>query len=115
MADRHPSWNRADEVLHLVRLNTPEALRLAEAILGKPITRCPPCIPPWPPLPVRKASRVASKVSWKSSSNPHSPSSDAFARFNQVRVGMTTERLLLRGILHRDIRLWKKIGVIKFS
>jgi hypothetical protein len=101
--------SRADTVLALLRINTPEALRAAEVIVGRPISRCPPCIPPWPPKPVQRAPtpRVV-----RVGDNPHYPSSSPHHRFSQVKVGMTLDQLARRGISRRDIREWVKAEVV---
>lgn len=101
---------RADRVLELLRDGSREALDEAEKILGKKITKCPPCIPPWPPKPLPDRPKVL-KVVTKNECN-HFPGSDAHGRFQSVRIGMTRERLIAAGVLPRDILKWTKEGSI---
>lgn len=98
--------SRADLVLALLRVNTPQSLAAAEGIVGRPVTRCPPSIPPWPPKPVAKAPRAPTVR--KVARNPCLPTTPAFQRYREVRVGMTRDQLLARGITHRDLRKWAR-------
>lgn len=100
------SMLRADLVLMLLRIGTPEALRRAEKLAGVAITRCPPAVPPWPPKPVQRTP-AAPRVTARVPNNPLVRSSGAYQRFAQVKVGMTVEQLLSRGITRRDIRCWR--------
>lgn len=103
---------RADTVLALLRIGTREALSEAELIVGKPITRCPPAVPPWPPKPARSEEhRVVVRVE----RNPCLPTTDAFQRFKKIRVGMTEPQVLRRGVTKRDIRRWSKSRAIELS
>jgi hypothetical protein len=98
--------SRADVVLALLRVNTQQSLAAAEGIVGRPVTRCPPAIPLWPPKPVVRAPR-APRVK-AVGRNPCLPTSGAFQRYRTVRVGMTRDQLLARGVTHRDLRKWAK-------
>lgn len=103
----HEGTCAADVVVALLRLNE---LGAAELMLGRPVTRCPPGIPPWPPKPARREAaqpRVASVAA-----NPCRPSTPAHQRYRLVRVGMTQDQLKSRGLSRRDVRLWTEAGHI---
>jgi hypothetical protein len=104
---------RVDIVLVLLRINSPEALGAAEKLTGRPITRCPPSLPPWPPAPVRppQGRRAVSRVG----RNPCLPTTPAFQRFRAVRPGLTKEQLRVRGVTARDLRLWVRAGHVEFA
>ena len=51
-------------------------------------------------------------VDWVSNSNPRILS-DGFHRFALIRVGMTVEQLLTRGVRRRDIREWQQEGTLR--
>jgi hypothetical protein len=108
------SPSRADTVLALLRIGTPDALREAELIVGKPIHRCPPAIPPWPPKPIQR-KLAEPRVVRKADPNPCLPATDAHRRFGKIKVGMTLHDLLERGLSRRDIRVWIKRGVLEVS
>lgn len=98
---RQPS----DVVLALLRINTLQSISYAAMIVGKPITHCPPAIPPWPPKPVAVVKRTSI---CKVGRNTFLPTTGAFHRFRRVRVGMTKEQLKSRGVTQRDIGRWTK-------
>ena len=96
---------RADEVLALLRINTPQALARAEELVGKPIERCPSAVPPWPPKPVGKAP-----------GDPRILRVDFPPGQHQiVRIGMTRQQLLSRGVTRQNILKWTKVGRIQWS
>jgi hypothetical protein len=106
----HVRWieaSRADRVLGLLRINTPDSLKAAEELVGRAITRCPAAIPTWPPLPVQ---RVPKRTVVAVGENPCLPGSDGFGYFGQLRVGMTEDQLIQRGIPQRWIRIWTRGG-----
>jgi len=104
---------RVDYVLALLSANTRETLGIAEGIIGKAITRCPTVQPPDPRqsiLAPRKEPVVSKVVR-----NPCLPTTRAFQRFKEVKVGRTREQLLSRGVTTRDLSVWKKAGYLEFS
>lgn len=103
---------KCDVVLALLRIGTPEARAEAEAIVGKPITVCPPHVPPWPPDPMPAKHRVP-RVMRRGSAE--GLTGDMLRRFQQVRVGMTLPQLLARGITKRDVRVWCQRNLLEVS
>lgn len=100
----------ADHILALLRMGRRED---AERVLGRPITRCPPAIPPWPPRPVSRAPAQAKVASY--ATNPCLPTTDAFQRYKLVRTGLTEPQLIQRGLTRRDVRRWTRLGYLKWS
>lgn len=100
---------RCDVILALLRLGHRKA---AEQLLGKPVTVCPPWVPPRSPAPVAKLQGPRVR---RVGRNPCLPTTDAFQRFRQIRVGMTQDQLESRGITKRDIRLWRRAGHLEIA
>lgn len=110
---------QADLVLCALRLNTDQSLRLAEKLVGKRITRCPPCLRSGrsPSIGATKPSgddRIVTAVSdprivSKRRILPRSPMYDRIAR---ARVGMSVASLIGRGLRRRDLRIATKRGYI---
>jgi len=99
---------RTDVALALLRINSVASLKAAEQLMGIRITKCPPCIPPWPPLPVKtRATKKVLRVNY--TKTPRAP---ADRRFRLIKPNMTVEQLLKRGVTHRDIRRWSRTGRI---
>lgn len=101
---------QADLAVALLRVGTPEALNHVQDVLGLRITVCPPALPPRVPKPVRREATgpILSLVT----DNPCSPRTDAHRRYALVRVGMTREKLLARGVTVRDLKVWANRGWI---
>jgi hypothetical protein len=104
---------RADAVLMLLRINSAEALERVRELAGKPITRCPTGMPPWPPRPVA-AVRREPRVS-RVAPNPCLPATDMHRRYGLVKVGMSRQQLISRGCQPRDIRIWQSAGHVSFT
>lgn len=97
---------RADLVLVLLRINTPEALVEAERIVGKPIAKCPSAMPPWPPKPISEPrARQAKIIRVDFPPGQH----------QVVRIGMTREQLLARGVTRQNLFKWTRTGRVKWS
>jgi hypothetical protein len=100
---------RVDIVLALLRLGE---LERVQELTGRPITKCPSGVPPWPPVPPKATARspVVSMIG-----TPPCASTEMAARFASVRKGMTKAQLLARGVTQRDIRYWEKTKRIEFT
>jgi hypothetical protein len=101
-----------DFALALLRINTEESLRAAESITGLTIKVYPSGLPPWPP---KEAAVQRSPVLVRIERNPCLPTTDAFQRYRKLRIGMTAEQLVARGVTKRDLRLWARAGRIRFQ
>lgn len=105
----------ADVTLTLLRHNL---VTDAENFSGCPLRLLPPAMPPRLPLPVVldppsplafiKVICVKPKV-YAVARHYVTP------RLDKVRVGLSVEQLLKRGITKRDIREWKRDGVLELS
>jgi hypothetical protein len=104
---------QADVVLALLRIGDKEALSEAARLVGRPITVCPPAVPPWPPLPVSVRRREPVVASLGKNTFP--PSLGMHGRFKHMRKGMTREQMKARGATTRDISYWTKNGHITWS
>lgn len=93
----------------LALLNVEGGRPHAEKMLGLRVTQCPAAIPPWPPRPARREARGPSVQSVRQP-NPCLPTTDAHRRFALVRVGMTKDKLLAKGVTVRDLRVWQQRG-----
>lgn len=102
---------RCDVILALLRVGTADARSAAEQIVGRPITTCPPAVPPRRPLPVARQSEVP-RVR-RVDRDPPVMASSARERFGLIKVGMTVDQMLSRGVTRRDIRYWTKKGYLE--
>lgn len=105
--------NVADDVLALLRIGTREARNMAEELMGRPITKCPSAVPPWPPRPVARPPQKQKLT--RVDRNPCLPTTPAFQRYKLLTVGMTKDQALGRGISRRDLRVWEKNGHLEFK
>lgn len=104
-------FQTVDVLLGLLRLNE---VALAERVWGRPVTRCPPGIPRWPPKPARREA-AQPKVASKASPNPCLNGTAMRSRFEAVRVGMTLPQLMALGLSRRDIRYLTNLGRLKWT
>lgn len=89
-----------------------------EILIGHPVVICPPCLSgmhistasnmPTPPRSVDE-TRVIRSIS----DNPRLPTTPSFNRFEQLKLGMTVQQALTRGVTRRDIREWEREGSIR--
>lgn len=84
-----------------------------EALVGRPIVHLPYSRPPEPrrPLPRRQEALTVVAVA----RNPRLPTTDAFQRFRAIKVGLSVEQLLVRGVRTRDLREWTREGSVKLA
>lgn len=102
----------ADVVLALLR---GDRLRSAELIVGKPVERLPPDTRLRPePYPAPCYPNGATVRVSRVSRNPKLPTTAAFQRYRQIKVGMTEEQLVRRGVTRRDIRQAVRDGHVEF-
>lgn len=101
-----PHYN-CDVVLSLLNTNTPKSLAKVEKIIGRPITYCPPAVPPWPPKPVIIVSKPkVRKVQ---------PGTQC-KKLDQVRIGWTLDQIIERlGVTRRDVKHWIKRRYLEVS
>lgn len=114
---------RVDLVLILLRLADAAAPgsgvredyleRIAE-LTGKAITKCPTAMPPWPPKPVDRPPK-GTTLAKAASPYPCSKSSDMARRYSLLKVGMTVEQIMAKGVTARDLRHWKNKGFIELT
>jgi hypothetical protein len=114
---------QADIVLAALRVNTPASLRLAEALVGKKIVRCPPCLrgakrrPPAARLEGddRLVVRVREPQSTERTGKRRLLGSPLYERIARARVGMSVGSLLGRGLRRKDVRIAVKRGYVELS
>ncbi len=106
-------YGQADLVLALLRVNSQEARRITERIIGHRITICPPCLQharrpvPRASLSVNEHDHVVVKIT----ENPFQ--GGRRARFARLRAGMTYAQYVARGGVRRDLRVAVELGAIK--
>lgn len=102
---------QADLVLCLLRINTREALRLAERVVGKRITICPPCLRFARARPPRalpgKDERV---ITWVGENKFNGGRAH---RFSLLRPGMLLSQYVARGGRKRDVRVALSRGLVR--
>lgn len=117
-AERHAlqleSMLRVDLVLVLLRINTPLAREHVSQLTGKSIQQCPSGMPLWPPKPVRCGERPPT-LSYVQTPNPCCTATDMARRYAMLKVGMTREEALNKGVTLRDLCYWAGKGYVKFG
>jgi hypothetical protein len=113
---------QADVVLCLLRINSRAALRLAERLVGRCITHCPPCLALFRgPLRVaprrcaaspddRRVVATSAPAAVDKRGRRRLLGSPMYARMARVRPGMTLSQVVSRGLTRRDIRIAVKRG-----
>ena len=119
---RRMSSSHADVVLSLLRAGTPRTVRLAEALVGRPIQRLPPAVA----LARRPVAAVADRrgddrlvTRWrrgeKPSGRPMLLVCPIYERLSRIRVGMSVAQLLARGVRRKDIRTATRRGWLEIE
>jgi hypothetical protein len=120
-------YQQSDVVLVLLREDTQECLRGAEVLLGHPIIRCPPGLRTRPePLGlhagaewllgiIARATGPDARRFIRLAPNYQLPTTDSWARYRLVRVGMTVGQFLARGGRRRDVHEWAAAGKVVLS
>lgn len=107
---------QADVVMALLDANHPRMTRCAEWLIGRPITRCPPCLRPLgPPIGLGDVRSPDERRITFVEQNPRLPTTGAFYRYAIFRVGMTVQSFLMRGGQRRDVRVAQRRGWIQLS
>lgn len=107
---------QADVVLALLRL---EILGVAEEIVGRPITRCPPALAlgykavgPSRRLPDERRVTEVRKPESEERGRRRLLSCDMYERIGRARVGMTVAALVARGVTRKDLRIALRRGYL---
>jgi len=104
---------QADLVLCLLRINTRCALRLAERLVGRRITVCPPCLRGRAKiLKTRRFITNERRVTWVGR-NKFLEGTGRHQRFSMLRPGMLESEFVARGGLRRDLRAALQIGIVR--
>jgi hypothetical protein len=103
---------RVDLVLILCRLDGVDARKALAELTGRAITRCPSGMPaPYAAPAQKKRGSMVVKV--------HAPNPCTGVamrgRYEIVKVGMTRDQLLRRGVTKRDLRYWTDLGYIEIT
>ena len=112
---------QADVVLAALRINTHSSLRLAEALVGKRILRCPPCLRGYKQAARAKREgddRVVTRVrrpSAKERGRRRLLGSPLYDRIARAKVGMSVSHLIGRGLRRRDVRIAVRRGYVELS
>ena len=101
---------RADVLLALVRINTPETRAAAETLLGMKVS-------PLPPMWARenRTPRVSVIRERSYGRSKRTMPTKTEKRFNLIRVGMTRDQIVKKGVPPRDVSRWTKSGNIVWS
>lgn len=111
----------ADVVLVLLRAGELEAV---EALIGRPITRCPPGLRarplPYPEAAPRRGderlvTRVREPGATTPAGRPQLLTTDLYRRLALVRVGLSVQQLLTRGVRRGDIRIAERRGLLELE
>lgn len=113
---------QADVVLCALRLNTSASLRLAEHLVGRPITRCPSMLMRWT-TPIKHSRREGDDRRVTHVRRPEAVQRgrrrllrcSLYDRIARARVGMDVHTLLARGLRRRDIRIALKRGYLRIA
>lgn len=113
---------QADVVLCALRLNTAQSLRLAERLVGRPITHCPPMLMRWT-TPTRHGRREGDDRRVTRVQRPEARQRGRrrllacamYDRLARVRVGMDVHTLLARGLRRRDILIAVRRGYLRIA
>ena len=113
---------QADVVLCALRLNTSASLRLAERLVGRPITHCPPMLIRWT-TPTKHSRREGDDRRVTHVRRPEAVQRGRrrllkccmYDRISRAREGMDVHTLLARGLSRRDIRIALKRGYLRIA
>jgi hypothetical protein len=116
-AHGHPPILPVDVVLACLSIGTEEALKHVEQIMGRPITKCPSAMPPWPPKPVGESREPRiTRIDWpKKTANGKAWPVNIATQVAKLKVGMTKEQIVRKHVSWRNASKWTGQGYIKWS
>lgn len=101
-------------VLALLRVNTGQTLKIAEAVVGRPIQRCAPRLAAMRKLIVETKPkgkddiRILKVRPFKLKGHVTLNCTPLYSRLGRIKVGMSIAQILMRGVSRKDIRIAKK-------
>jgi hypothetical protein len=117
-------YQQSDVVLVLLRENSQAALRGAELLLGRPISKCPAGLRTQPEALgfhagvdwvlgiINRATGPDARRFIRLAPNYQLPTTDSWMRYRLLRVGMTVGQYLARGGRRRDVLEWAREGKV---
>jgi len=117
---RH-GFSQADLVLCLLHLNTPQAIRGAELIVGRPVTHCPSSLLltwRWKRTALRQHRQGDDRLVlavYEPDTERCLPNGGLRRRLEVVHAGMSVGQLLARGVRRRDVRFAVKRGFVELE
>lgn len=107
--------SQADVVLCLVRMGTPRARRIAESLIGRPITVAPACRLTWSQNTQRPnvgrqpvITHVEDNILLRRGTRLH-------RLLPELKCGRTLQQLQVRGVTRGDVRRAMRQGIIRVS
>lgn len=105
-----------DMVLLLLKSPDPALVAAAEALAGVRVTRLPPAVPQYPPLPVAARDHGPdARIILHVVRNPRLPTTPSFHRFQAFRPGHTIGYALRHGATRKDLREALRAGWLEVS
>lgn len=115
VALRRAGLGQADLVLCLLRLRLPSARRMAESLIGHPITVAPAVKFTWRANGAAPTVGKQPVITWVMRDPPTRRSTRLDQCFAEFRVGRTRQQLLARGVSRGDIRRAARRGWIRMA
>jgi hypothetical protein len=126
------TWTQPDLVLQLLHMETTQARRCVEDIIGKPITVGPPSalLKPSKPIPVYPRTgddrrvlfvrsqaflKIMAQISASSKKGRVLTCTPIYERLGRIRRGLTIEQLLARGVRRKDLAFAQRRGWLQLE